>query len=89
MRKMKFKIGDKVRDIISGYEGKVTARTEWLNGCVRYRVEPDHLNPDGELIENETFDEEQLEKVKTPSLKLKVEPTGGSRSNDSKPNISK
>jgi hypothetical protein len=33
------KLGDKVRDNITGFEGTVTGRAEYLNGCVRYQVE--------------------------------------------------
>ena len=85
-RKGKFEIGEHIRDKISGYEGIVTARTEWYNGCWRYRLEPDHLNPEtGGLIEDETFDEEQLEKIKKTKVKVPKNKSGGSRVNDVKP----
>ena len=85
-RKMKFDIGDKLRDKISGFEGIVTAKTEWYNGCKRYRLEPDKLNPEtGGLIEDETFDEDQLEKVRKVKVRPPTKPTGGSRPNDTRP----
>lgn len=86
-RKNKFKIGEKVRDKISGYEGTITAVTIWFNGCVRYRLEPDHLNADGELIESETFDEEQVEKVKEKKIRAPKNKSGGLRDNDVRPPI--
>jgi hypothetical protein len=87
IRKLKFEIGEMLEDKISGYKGNVMARTEWYNGCVRYRLEPDHLNPDGELIESETFDEEQLIRVKEKKIKVPKKPTGGMRPNDVMPSI--
>ena len=87
--KPKFELGQKVRDVISGYDGIVTAITQWYNGCVRYRLEPDHLNEKGELIEDQTFDEEQLEEVKVPKIKVPTEPTGGGRIDPVKPRISR
>jgi len=83
IRKPKFEIGDHLRDVISGYEGVVTAKTVWYNGCVRYRLEPDKLNPrTGELIESETFDEEQLEKIKKKPVKTPENQSGGARPSD-------
>lgn len=32
-------IGDEVRDKANGYQGIVTAKHIWINGCVHYRVE--------------------------------------------------
>ena len=36
---MAIKLGQKVRDTITGNEGTVVARTEWLHGCVRVTVQ--------------------------------------------------
>lgn len=33
-------MGKLVRDKISGLEGIVVARTEWLYGCIRLNVQP-------------------------------------------------
>jgi len=56
---MRIKLGDVARDSITGFEGVVIARTEWLFGCVRYSLQPQALH-DGKPIESQTFDEEQL-----------------------------
>ena len=32
------KLGDKVRDKISGFTGIAVARTEFINGCIQYLV---------------------------------------------------
>lgn len=57
------KLGDKVKDRVSGFEGVAIARTVWLNGCVRWTIQPDGLDKDGKLREANTFDDHQLEVV--------------------------
>lgn len=71
------KCGDLARDTITGFEGIVVARTEWLNKCVRLTIQPRELK-DGKPVENHTFDEEQVELV-TPDahVETKVRQTGG------------
>ncbi len=52
--------GMKVRDVLSGFEGTVVCRAEWLYGCVRITVQPPGLH-EGKPIDWQTFDEPQLE----------------------------
>ena len=57
-------LGKKVRDKISGFEGIVTAKTEWLYGCVRYGVQSQKLKKeDGTVLDEQWFDETQLDIV--------------------------
>jgi hypothetical protein len=63
--KDKIKLGDRVRDKVSGYEGIAVARIEFLNGCTQYtiarKLKPGQdLNPVGEP----SFDEVILEVIK-------------------------
>jgi hypothetical protein len=60
------KLGDKVRDTISGFEGIATGRTTWLHGCERIGVQPQALH-DGKPVENAWFDINQLEVVEKNS----------------------
>jgi hypothetical protein len=53
-------LGDKVRCKVTGFEGVVTSRTEFLNMCVRYGVQPP-VDKDGKLQDAILFDEQQLE----------------------------
>jgi hypothetical protein len=73
----KFTNGDTVKDTITGFSGVIVHRTEYLNGCIRYGVQPKKLK-DGKTIESEMFDEQQLSLV---SGVKKNEPkrTGGDR----------
>ena len=34
----KVKLGDRIRDRVTGFEGIFTARTEFLNGCTQYDI---------------------------------------------------
>jgi len=57
---MSIKLGEIVRDSISGFEGVAVARAEYLNGCISYQVEPARLNEDGSIPKAEWFDEQRL-----------------------------
>ena len=56
---MGVKLGSKVTDSITGFTGIATARTEYMNGCVRVGIEAP-LGADGKLLEVEWFDEQRV-----------------------------
>jgi hypothetical protein len=56
------KLGDVVRDKISGFSGVATCRLDYLNGCVRWAVSPRILH-EAKPVDPQYFDEEQLEIV--------------------------
>lgn len=58
------KIGDTVRDAISGYEGVVIGRTEWIYGCIRFTVQTQGLH-EGKPIDPVSLDEGQAIWVKS------------------------
>lgn len=64
----KFRLGDQVRDRVTGFEGVVTSRTDYLNGCVRYGVSPRKLKDDGSFIEAVWIDEPQLTFIDSTDL---------------------
>lgn len=53
--------GVRARDIVSGIEGLVVARHDYLFGCTRYSLQPDGLDKDGKVKESLGVDEAQLE----------------------------
>lgn len=60
----KIDLGDQVLDRVTGFVGIVVAKTEWLNGCVRYNVQPPLAKKEGEtekVPDVACFDEQQLE----------------------------
>lgn len=56
----KIKLGQKVRDKVTGFTGTVTAKVEYLNGCVQYCVMP-KAKEEGKLPTPEYIDVQQLE----------------------------
>jgi FAD synthase len=69
------KLGMKVRDKVSGFEGIAITRVEFLNGCVQIGVKP-KINKDGKMEEAHHIDIQQLEVVGT-GVNTKPQKTGG------------
>lgn len=55
-------LGDKVRDRLSGLEGIVAARVEYLTGCTQMAVVAPGLKADGDPREWKYFDWQRLQK---------------------------
>lgn len=53
-------LGLRGKDKITGFEGILTSRCEFLTGCNRYCIQPTDLK-EGKPIESIYFDEEQIE----------------------------
>lgn len=69
------KLGNEVRDIVTGFVGIATSRVEYINGCIQYCVVP-KVGEDGKMTVGEYIDTHQL--VETGSfVKMESEPTGG------------
>jgi len=73
---MRINLGDKAKDIVTGFEGICVARTEWLNGCTRIGLQSDKLK-DGVPTDIQTFDEPQLRLVQADKVKPGPKDTGG------------
>lgn len=81
---MEIKLGDKVRDRVTGFEGIATHRTEFMNGCVQILVSPrlkkgEPITAEG--IAGLDIDLQQLERIgngiNTPAKKIVPTETGG------------
>jgi len=74
------KLGQKVEDPITGFEGTVTIRSEYLYGCIRIGVSP-KVDRDGKLQDTIFFDEPQLEGLpfNEPKVKSGKDRPGGPR----------
>jgi hypothetical protein len=70
------KLGDKVRDVVTGFEGIAIAKTEWLFGCIRFTVQPTKLD-NGKILDTATFDEPQLRSIEVDSYAMGSRDTGG------------
>jgi hypothetical protein len=59
---MKIKLGDKVKDKLTGFEGYVNAKAEYLYGCTQVEVQPP-IDDNGNWVKSKWIDEPQLDKV--------------------------
>lgn len=75
-RNSNIQLGDLVRDRITGFEGVAVCEARWLNGCVRFTVQPRTLTKEGTVKTSEGFDVEQLEKIEHQVVEV-MTPTGG------------
>jgi len=73
----RIKLGQKVKDNVSGFQGIAVCRCIWLHGCERIVVQPPILNNGEKLPESNTFDEPQLEIVGDGVLVEEKKPTYG------------
>lgn len=67
-REPKFQNGDEVKDSVTGLKGIIVVTSVWLNGCIRYSVQPQELK-DGKPVEASSFDENELILVKSSKIK--------------------
>ena len=71
----KLRLGAKVRDKVSGLKGTVVSRSENLNGCKRYTIQP-KVGDDGKHPDAYWFDEDQIELIHT-GVNIPKTGTGG------------
>ncbi len=71
---MRFRIelGSRVRDQITGFEGVVTGRVEYLTGCAQYLVQPAVKKDSGEWIDARWLDEDRLDETADPASAMRV-----------------
>lgn len=53
------KLGDRMKDLVTGVEGIAVGKTEWINGCVRFGLQR-LLGKDGKPPEVEWSDTQSL-----------------------------
>jgi hypothetical protein len=75
---MKVQLGDKARCTITGFEGVVTCRSDYISGCTRITLQPP-VGADGKIPDPGHFDEPMLEVVATSAVKCAQSDNGGPR----------
>jgi len=70
-------LGDLVKDNVTGIKGTAIARIQYMNGCVRYEVQP-KMDKESKAVDAIWIDEQQIVVVKAKA-KPKAKPRGGSR----------
>ena len=71
---MAIQLGDRIRCKITGFTGIATSRHEYLNGCIRWCVQPEGLDKDGKIRDDKVFDEPQLELANSQKATFKTAP---------------
>ncbi len=74
---MKVNLGDLCRDNVTGFEGVVTSRTEYISGCARVGLQPPLK--DGAIPDAQHFDEPMLTVVKAAHIAAMPSDRGGPR----------
>ncbi len=64
----RIRIGDRIKDSISGFAGIATGKCEYINGCRQWLIKPDSLDKDGKMIDGVWIDEQHVEVVKSQVL---------------------
>jgi hypothetical protein len=59
-----FELGSEVKDKITGFQGILICRSEWLTGCNVYGIRSQELK-DGKPMDTVHFDEDSIELLKT------------------------
>jgi hypothetical protein len=72
MKTFKFELGERVKDIVTGFSGVIMARSEFFTGCDQYGIAETKLNKEGKRGDWEYFDETRLIKI-GKGIKLPVE----------------
>lgn len=62
-------MGDIARDRVTGFEGVVVCRTEWLNNCTRWTLQPQEAKG-GKATPSHSFDEPDVEFVKKSKISV-------------------
>lgn len=75
-------LGSKVKDNVTGVVGIAVARTEWMNGCIRYGIQQ-KAEKDGKVSDAYWCDEEQITVL--AKVKIKSIPSGGGLRQNPKP----
>lgn len=72
---MEFKLGNRVRDIVTGFTGIATSKVEYINGCTQYGIKPP-VDKDGKMPDTNYIDHAQLEFV-DDGIVINQNDTGG------------
>lgn len=70
------RLGDRVKDRMTGFEGIVTGTHRFLTGCMKVTVQPEGLK-DGKPIDSQWFDIQQVKLLKANAFEVDNGDTAG------------
>lgn len=73
------KLGDTVKCKYTGFTGVAVAKTEFINGCIQFNVQP-KVKKDNKYEEDVGLDQGSLEIITTKKKKIVKRRTGGANS---------
>lgn len=62
-------LGDKARDVVTGFTGIITGHAEHISGCDTYGLQPP-VNDKGESVEIRWFDENRIEVLQAAAVTI-------------------
>lgn len=74
----KFDLGSLIKDKITGFQGIITTRSQWISNCNTYGVKPRNLDKDGAPMDVRWFDEPMVDLVEENVFKPVIRKAGGS-----------
>ena len=80
----KVKLGDLVRDVVTGYEGIATARCTFLQGCDRICIQPPMNEKEHKHVEGRYYDEPDVVIVEKGAYFKRLEETKKKRNGNVK-----
>jgi hypothetical protein len=66
------RMGSRVKDRITGFQGTLTGRAEYISGCTQCLVAPT-VKADGSFAESQWFDEQRLEVIDVKAAPIVLE----------------
>jgi hypothetical protein len=64
----KFKLGQEVKEVVTGYKGIIMVRSEYFTGCNHYGIQNKEITSEGKVKEWEYFDESRLVTTQTKEM---------------------
>lgn len=68
VEKPRLQLGDKARHAITGFEGIVTARVQYLTGCDQVHLQPQGLDKDGKTFDGHYYDEPYVDLIEAGAV---------------------
>lgn len=83
----KFGLGDECKDVLTGMQGIISARIEWIDGCRRYLLQVPKPEKNGDVGPEKNIDEGLLVLIKAKKVqpvvpKARVNPPAGPQTGD-------
>ena len=72
---LNIKLGQKVQDAVTGFQGIVTGHVEYLTGCNQSLVQP-AVKPEGDFVESRWFDDDRLSVIVAKPISLRITKAG-------------